>query len=76
MNSFEASLFDMGINLGGGDAGVAQHHLDGSEVGSVFQEVCCKGMPEHMGGDPLGDASPWGSRSQHLPKSLPGKRPS
>jgi len=36
MNPFKASLFDMGVDLRGGDAGMSKHHLNGSKVSSMF----------------------------------------
>ena len=38
-------LGKMGINLGGGDIGVAQHLLDGTEISPVFQQMSGKRMP-------------------------------
>ena len=48
MDGFEAGVFDVGIDLGRGDAGMAKHHLDRPEVGAMVQEVRGKGMPEHV----------------------------
>ena len=36
---------DMSVDLGCRDIGMAEHDLHGSQIGSVFQEVTCKGMP-------------------------------
>ena len=46
----------LGIDLGGGDIGVAQHLLNGVEVCAVFQQMGGKGMAERVGGDVLLDA--------------------
>jgi hypothetical protein len=35
VDGFEAGVFDVGIDLRGGDAGMAQHHLNRSEVGTM-----------------------------------------
>ena len=47
---------EVGIDLGGGYAFMAEHFLDGAEVGAAFYEVSGKGMPEGMGGNIFGDA--------------------
>lgn len=38
----------MGVDLGGEDALVAEHLLDGAEVGSVLDEVGGEGVAESM----------------------------
>ena len=38
----------MGINLGGGNIGVAQKFLDRSDIVTTFEQVRGKGMPERM----------------------------
>ena len=50
----EPILGDMGIDLGGGDVGMAQHLLDAAEIGAVVDQVGGEGVPEHVGGQPLG----------------------
>lgn len=50
----------MGVDLGGGDVGVAEHGLDGAEVGAVHEEVSGEAVAEGVGGDVLGDASGFG----------------
>ena len=47
---------EMGIDLGSRDAFMAEHFLDGAEVGAAFYEVSGKGMPEGMRGNIFGDA--------------------
>ena len=34
----------MGVDLGGGDVGVAEHGLDGAEIGAVHEEVGSEAM--------------------------------
>lgn len=46
----------MGVYLGGDDALVTEHLLDGTEAGATFQEVGGKGVTEGVGRDGLGDA--------------------
>ena len=41
----------VGVYLGGGDAGVAKHFLDCSEVGSVFHQLGGKTVAKGMGAD-------------------------
>ena len=41
----EPVLGHVGVNLGGRDVRMAEHHLDGPQVGSAFQEVAGEGMP-------------------------------
>ena len=53
---FEAGLLDMGVDLGGGDAGMAQHGLDGPQIRAMVQQVGGEGMAKHMGEYALGDA--------------------
>jgi len=35
---------DVGVDLGGGDGGVAEEGLDAAEVGAVDEQVCREGM--------------------------------
>ena len=37
MDFFEASMLDMGIDLRGGDAGMAQHHLNRSQIHTTVE---------------------------------------
>ena len=46
VNALEAGCLDMGVDLGGGDIGVAEHFLDGAEVGAVLEEVGCEGVTQ------------------------------
>lgn len=46
----------MGIDFRRGNALVAQHALDGSQVGASFQQVGSKGVAEGMWTDVFGDA--------------------
>ena len=48
MNLLEPLAVDMGVYLGGGDVGMAEHHLDGTEVGPLFKKVGREGMAQHM----------------------------
>lgn len=46
----------MGVDLSGADVGVAEHGLDGADVGAVHEEIGGKTVAEGVGGDMLGDA--------------------
>ena len=44
---------DLGVDLGGGDVRVAQHHLERAQIRPVFQQVGRKGVAQGVGGDVL-----------------------
>ena len=46
MYLFEVTVRDMSIDLGGPDALMTQHFLDGANVGTTYQQVRGKGMPQ------------------------------
>ena len=56
MDGAEAVLVDVGVDLGGGDVGVAEHFLDDAEVGAVIEEVGGEAVAELVGMDFLGEA--------------------
>lgn len=60
MDLFEVLVGDVGVDLGGGDVGVAEHGLDGADVGAVHEEVGGEAVAEGVGGDVFGDASEFG----------------
>lgn len=45
----EFSHGDLGVDLGGGKAGVAEELLDIAEVGSAREQVCSEGMAKRVG---------------------------
>ena len=61
MDGAEAVLVDVGVDLGGGDVGVAEHFLDDPEVGAVVEEVGGEAVAELVGMDFLGEASSGGA---------------
>ena len=61
MDGAEAVLVDVGVDLGGGDVGMAEHFLDDSEVGAVVEEVGGEAVAELVGMDFLGEASSGGA---------------
>ena len=48
MYGFEPLLIDVGINLGRGNVGVAEHFLDNAQVGAVTEQVRGETVPEQM----------------------------
>lgn len=60
MDFAEVGVGDVGVDLGGGDVGVAEDGLDGAEVGAVHEEVGGEGVAEGVGGDVFGDAGLFG----------------
>ena len=75
MDFFETGVFDMGIDLCGGDAGMAQHHLNRPKIRSMIQQMGGKRMPEHVRRD--GFANPGSSRAvlEDFPKTLSAHGP-
>ncbi len=53
---FEVGVGDVGVNLGSADVGVAEHSLDGAEVGAVHEEVGGEAVTEGVRGDVFRDA--------------------
>ena len=53
---FEVLVGNVGVNLGGGDVGVAEHGLHGADVGAVHEEVGGEAVTEGVGGDVFRDA--------------------
>ena len=53
----QTALVHMGVNLGRGDVGMAEHFLNYPQVGPMIQEVRGKGMPQQMRMDVLLDPS-------------------
>jgi len=48
---FQSAAGDLGVDLGGGQIGMAQHRLDRSQVGAALQKVRGKGMSQHVRGN-------------------------
>ena len=53
MNRLELAAIDLGVNLGRGDGGVAEHLLDDTEIGASRQQMGCKGVAQLMRVDGL-----------------------
>lgn len=65
----------MRIDFGCGDGFVSQHFLHGPQVGSAFDQMGCKGMPERVRRDPLPqidlDCQILDDREDHDPSQSP-----
>ena len=64
---------DVGIDLGGRDVGVSEHHLHGSEIGAVLEQVGGEAVAEHMWGE-LWYPHAKTIVPEVLPESLPAER--
>jgi hypothetical protein len=58
----EAAAGEVGVDLGGGEAGVAEEFLDGAKVSAGLQQVGGEGVAEGMGADAVLSAG-----AQHVP---------
>ena len=56
VNLAEVRVGDVGVDLSGGDVGVAEKGLDGAEIGAVHEEVGGERVAESVGGNVFGDA--------------------
>jgi len=56
MEFFQPILVDVGVDLGRGDVGVAQHGLYGAQVGAMAQEVGGEGVTQHVRRDGFADS--------------------
>ena len=60
MNLAKVRVSDVGIYLSGADVGVAEHSLNGTEIGAVHEKVGRKRMAQGVGRNMLGDAGFFG----------------
>jgi len=72
MEFFQPVLVDVGVYLGRGDVGVAQHGLHGAQVGAMGQEVGGKGVTQHVRRDGLADSGCPRRFFDDLPEPEPG----
>ena len=49
MDFSELAVGDMGVNLGGGDAWMAKHDLDRTQISSIFQKIGGETMAQNVG---------------------------
>lgn len=52
----QMAAVQMHVDFGGADVFVAEHGLDGAEVGSALEQMGGKAVAEGVGADVLGDA--------------------
>ena len=60
----------MGIQLRGGDITMPHQFLERTQIGSVFQQVDCKAVPQRVGGDFFFNARLGLVEFQYFPESL------
>ncbi len=72
MDGFEAVVVYVGIYLGGADIGMAEHHLNGAQVGAMSQQMGGKGVAQHMRGDVLAYTGGGGCFFENLPVTPSG----
>jgi len=65
---------DVGVDFGGGDGFVAEHFLDGPEVGTAFDEMGGERVAEGMRGDGFFDAGFFSELFDEHEDINPGKR--
>jgi hypothetical protein len=73
VDTAETLGLDVGVDLGGGEAGVTEHLLDDAEVGSMGEEMGGKGVTKEVGIDPFGDSCGFGGILDHFPSFLTGE---
>ena len=74
VDGFEPAAVNVGIDLGSGNIRMAQHELDGPQIGTMFEEVGGKGMAQGMGADLLVDPGRGDGLLDDLPEAEPGHR--
>src|SRR5947209_7216533 len=63
----QAAAVDMGVDLGGGDVGMAEQELERAEVGAAFEQMGGEGVTQHVRTDPIGrDAGGGGELADEL----------
>ncbi len=71
MEGFKPAGIHMGVYLGGGDVGMAEHHLDGTKIRTAGKEMGGKGMAQYMGADLFVDARRESDFADDLPETVP-----
>ena len=67
VDALQSALLNMGIQLGGGNVGVAKHELYRPEIRAVFKQVRGKGMAQYMGTDLFVNGGLAGNLPEYLP---------
>ena len=66
----EPAFFDMGVDLGGGDVGMAEQFLDDAQVGASAEQMGRKAVAHEVGIDIRFDARACGVLLDELPNPL------
>ena len=74
MNTIQTLLFQMSVNLSGGNVGMAKHFLNDAQVCTVLQKMSSERMSKDMWEDMLFNSGSFGSFTDDLPDSLARKR--
>lgn len=69
INLSKSFVSDMSIDLCRADVAMAQHHLYGSQIGSILKQVGCEAMSENVWRD-MSDARLFSVCDNKSPKSL------
>src|SRR3990172_1983593 len=72
VDSLEVAALDVRVDLGGRDVGVAQHGLDGPQIGAASEEVRRERVAQLVGGDAPRYAGSARVPAEELPEALPG----
>lgn len=75
-DGFEALAINMGVNLRGRDALMAEEKLHGTEVGAAFEEVRREGVAERVRRKRRDDSGVAGASAKQFPKTLARHRAS
>ena len=72
MQMLQVFLGDMGVNLGGCDIHMTEHHLNGAQVSAPFEQVAGKGMPQGVQAPAAFESGPLLDRVVDLARGGPG----
>ena len=67
MDCLQAAVFDLGIDLGCSNTGMAEHFLQGTNLGSTCQHVRREAVPERVWADFVGGSNTPGIAFHDLP---------
>lgn len=69
----EVFLVEVGVDLGGGDVGVAEEFLNHTQVGAAFEEVGGEGVAEEVRVDFVGESGLFGTLLDDLAHAVGGE---
>lgn len=73
VDAFQATVFDMRVDLGGGDAGVTKHFLKGPDLSPPGEHVSRKAVAEGMRADLFAGSDALGIAFDQLPEHHTGE---